>query len=131
MATLVLGVLAGCQAGQENALVPVTPVGQSTSTVEIVNKTDLGEAPTQEKLIKPFDGSLPQSDVDALTKADAAKNPQLCDAIATESYRKFCKQQAGDKNAPTLQAVTPTQEKCKLTSTDNATGAENCINFED
>lgn len=133
MATLFLGVLAGCQAVQEDTQVPVTPVGQSTSTVQIVNKTDFGEAKTQEKLIKPFDGSLPQADIDAFEKADAAKNPQLCDAIATEAYRKFCKQQAGDKNAPTLplQAVTPTQENCKSTSDDQTTGTKNCVNFEE
>lgn len=133
MATLFLGVLAGCQAGQEAPQVQVTPVGQSTSTVEIVNRTDFGEAQTQEKLIKPFDGSLPLSDVDAFEKADAAKNPQLCDAITTESYRKFCKQQAGDKDAPTLppRVVTQTQENCKSTSDDKTTGAKNCVNFED
>lgn len=133
MATLFLGILAGCQAVEEAAQVQVTPVGQSTSTVQIVNRTDFGEAQTQEKLIKPFDGSLPQADIDAFEKADASKNPQLCDAITTEAYRKFCIQQAGDKNAPTLplQYLTPTQENCKSTSDDKTTGAINCVNYEE
>ncbi len=127
MTALALSVLAGCQTQQGNQTTP-SPTAQSTSTVTIQNTTDLGGGTmTEQKIIKPEDVSL--ADQDAFMKADAAKDPKLCDAITVDAYKKFCVQQASDKNSPPLLQTTPTQEKCQKTTTSE-NGVQNCINFE-
>jgi hypothetical protein len=131
LALLALGVLTACQAGQpqnsETQQGPA-PTGQSTSTVMITNQTGLvGTAVSQEELMKPSD--ISKADQDAFMKADAAKDPRLCDAITSPDYKKFCLEQAGDKNSQPLQSVASTQEKCQSTSETN--GVKNCINYEE
>lgn len=134
LAFLAFTVFAGCQAvpqTPEDIQPTITPTGQSMSTVEITNSVYTPDAMTQEAMIKPFDGSLPEADRQTFMKADEAKNPALCDSISVESYKKFCQQRASDKNTPPLQTATPTQEDCKEVTTDQQTGVKNCLNYEE
>lgn len=137
LAFLTFGLLAGCQTlpqAEVDTTIPaaVTPTGQSTSTVEITNSAVVPETMmTQEKMIKPYDGSLPDADRQAFMKADEAKNPALCDSISVDSYKKLCQQQASDKNSPPLLTAAPTQEDCREVTTDEQTGVKNCMNYEE
>lgn len=127
-ATLALGIFAGCQTVQPPAQPETKPVGQSTSTVQITNNGNLGGQSTQEKMFKPFDGSVPAADQQAFTKAQETKNPQLCNVITVQPYQEFCVKMATDPNAAPLRA--PTQQVIKCKTTTDANGVKNCINVE-
>jgi len=136
VAALALTVLAGCQtmpAPTETPGQTITPTGYSTSTVEITNSTGLDSGDTtmtQEKKIKPFDGTLPQADQEAFMKADSAKNPQLCESITVESYKKLCVEHASDKDAPPMQPA-PSEGEQKCTKTEEKDGKTFCIIYEE
>ena len=127
-ATLVLGIFAGCQTVQPPDQTETKPVGQSTSTVQITNTSHLVGGATQEKMFKPFDGSVPAADQQAFTKAQETKNPQFCNSITVQPYQEFCVKMATDATAAPLRA--PTQEEIKCKTTTDANGVKNCINFE-
>lgn len=134
LAFLALTVFAGCQTvpqAPEDIQPTITPTGQSMSTVEITNSVYTPDAMTQEEMVKPYDGSLPEADRQAFMKADEAKNPALCETISVESYKKLCQQQASDKNSPPMMTAAPTQENCKEVTTDPQTGVKNCLNYEE
>lgn len=128
-AALTLGILAGCQTVQApNENTNLTPTRQSTSTVEITNtlspEEGSGEMPTQQ-MIKPSD--LSREDQEAFAKADAAKNPKLCESIAAEGYRKFCVMQASNKDLPPAGGVKEEQQCDKTEAKD---GKTTCLIFE-
>jgi|GEM_PF-6238379 len=131
---LTLGLFAGCQAvstptTDSQTQDSITPTGQSTSTVQIQNLNDFNGDMTQQKLISPYNGTLPRGDVDAFNKADATKNAKFCDPITTPNYKKYCVQQANDKKSPPLQAASTQQQNCQKQTT--ADGVTQCIHYEE